>query len=168
MQTIATAISFFGNYFSKPILFSNLFSNAHGNNCNTESNECQLNKDWWVQDSNGQACSGVEVSSTATENGCACAPHSDYQCTFTEDQTKTVCFVCDAWDFADKKCTECLTCLHDKCGNITLANEGIVDCFTVNQTKPYTAEVYQQCLAAAPTACRGKDGCMNENEGCLY
>ena len=68
------------------------------NNCNARMmgglDQCQYMDNYWpsFMTESGQICGGVEISETATEEGCGCKPSSTTLCTY-EAETDP-CFVC--------------------------------------------------------------------------
>ena len=98
---------------------------------------------------NGQVCGGVEISETATEEGCGCKPNSDTLCTYEADTDP--CFVCTFFDMKlpNGDCAgTCRTCAID-CG-IPMSFFGCIDAAT-------TMSATDICTATLTTA----------NENCL-
>lgn len=91
------------------------------NNCKsaTNDNECLLQNGFFGPfDGTGSACSGVEISYTATPNGCGCQPSQTEPCTYdpNERTMDDQCYVCSADDllvaYGDgDDCRECRACL---------------------------------------------------------
>ena len=92
------------------------------NNCNARmmnETQCQYMDEYWpsYMTENGQVCGGVEISDTATEEGCGCKPNSDTLCTYEADTDP--CFVCTFFDMklpngdCAGTCRTCaIDCLH--------------------------------------------------------
>mmetsp|Transcript_25490 Transcript_25490/g.42382 ORF Transcript_25490/g.42382 Transcript_25490/m.42382 type:complete len:677 (+) Transcript_25490:80-2110(+) len=87
------------------------------NNCksNTNKKECLLQNAYypgWA--GTGNACSGVEISATATPNGCGCQPNELTPCTYTPDPSGNTCFITTAHDLLTTSANyndACKTCL---------------------------------------------------------
>lgn len=107
--------------------------NAKGNNCKavgaSDSSECNFQNDFFpAYEATGNACSGVEVSLTATPNGCGCQPSQSEPCNFDtrlKNQTEA-CFACTAEAFVEDNmksgtdndlCADCLTCIKQQCAS---------------------------------------------------
>eukprot|EP00179_Madagascaria_erythrocladioides_P000609 CAMPEP_0198309872 /NCGR_PEP_ID=MMETSP1450-20131203/2114_1 /TAXON_ID=753684 ORGANISM="Madagascaria erythrocladiodes, Strain CCMP3234" /NCGR_SAMPLE_ID=MMETSP1450 /ASSEMBLY_ACC=CAM_ASM_001115 /LENGTH=427 /DNA_ID=CAMNT_0044012653 /DNA_START=231 /DNA_END=1514 /DNA_ORIENTATION=- len=106
--------------------------NAAGNNCKPPGggrDECLLQKDNFPAffGESGDACSGVEVSATATENGCGCKPNSMVPCTFSAGNDS--CFVCRADELNDPACAACKACV-DQCPAPAKGKNADYSCFS--------------------------------------
>lgn len=114
------------------------------NNCksNTNDNECLLQHDFFAAiEGAGNSCSGVEISHTATPNGCGCQPNELAPCTYDPNgrSLEEECFICTSMDLASSldpnvdTCSDCRLCLSqcDPC---------ILSSTTQNQ--------FEQCLGS--------------------
>jgi len=128
-------------------------TNGAGNNCrsNNQGPVCNFNLNRanfpaYVGDS-GNACSGVEVSATATPNGCGCQPSADTPCTYDlADQEENACFVCRKEDLVnanlgtDDSCDPCIDCIKRTCLALSDLNANCIDTVT-------TMSAMKSCLA---------------------
>lgn len=93
------------------------------NNCKsaTNDNECLLQNGFFGPfDGTGSACSGVEISYTATPNGCGCQPSQTEPCTYdpNERTMDEQCYICSADDLvvassSADDCWDCKVCLNN-------------------------------------------------------
>eukprot|EP00521_Asterionellopsis_glacialis_P016109 CAMPEP_0195292678 /NCGR_PEP_ID=MMETSP0707-20130614/10488_1 /TAXON_ID=33640 /ORGANISM="Asterionellopsis glacialis, Strain CCMP134" /LENGTH=712 /DNA_ID=CAMNT_0040353203 /DNA_START=27 /DNA_END=2165 /DNA_ORIENTATION=- len=106
--------------------------NARGNNCksNTNKKECIMQNAYfpgWA--GTGNVCSGVEVSATATPNGCGCQPSEATPCTYDRSlqNEEDKCFVTRAHELLTSShdsmspqavtvASNCRDCLVASCG----------------------------------------------------
>lgn len=162
---------------------------GRGNNCNRnvaandargDNKECQSQYNRWphVAES-GDICGGVEISATATPNGCGCKPNGYTQCSYDRwdtslsSGTAAQCFICDVNDWAENThCDDCKACIRGcDTGN------GGNDCLTLVDGTDYAdtdakAVAYSDCFAKKGNthpfdeACRGscQDRCTKKVE----
>ena len=135
--------------------------NARGNNCKADTNdrECLLQNGYFPGwGGSGDSCSGVEVSATATPNGCGCQPTWSSPCTFDtsgrSDDDK--CFITRADELLDTKITEMAAASR------TDAQESSIQCQTcmanlascVNDEGQEDVHAMQSCIGKL----KGKNG----------
>lgn len=95
--------------------------NGAGNNCvptQSRSNTCILQNRYFPGfPLEGDACAGLEISETATQNGCGCKPNSETPCVYSPKPNK--CSICTVDDLGvDPECSQCLQCLEKSCGRL--------------------------------------------------
>lgn len=124
------------------------------NNCRAgpgSNHDCVMQKNFFPSFSgNGQVCSGVEISETATPNGCGCKPNDTLPCTYNEDlqgQYDDQCNICTTADIVDGKCLSCVDCLADCDSCITTAN-------TVVSSKNCLKKMDDDCRAQCTSVCK--------------
>lgn len=146
--------------------------NSAGNNCKAVgmASECQLGSDVWPgQTGTGNVCSGVEVSSTATPNGCGCQPSDVAPCTYTPTMDpEEKCFLCRAEDIqpdmtgttgsaTNSDCDACLSCLRTNmiCDTMTAQNDNdcLVDWTGMQNIVDCIGDLSDDCREACGTAC---------------
>mmetsp|Transcript_231 Transcript_231/g.341 ORF Transcript_231/g.341 Transcript_231/m.341 type:complete len:704 (-) Transcript_231:190-2301(-) len=129
--------------------------NARGNNCKSATNkkECNLQNGFFPGfPGTGNACSGVEVSATATPNGCGCHPNRDTPCTYdrSDQDPKNMCFIMNSNDILEgtidsyqgedqAKAADCKNCILTEC-----ADQSDIGCVTSDST--ISVDDMQACM----------------------
>ena len=127
----------------------NVYVHSNGvNNCKSgpgDNKDCVMQKNFFPSFSGqGNVCSGVEISETATPNGCGCKPNDALPCTYNHDLQGTYddpCNICTSADIVEGNCPTCRDCLAN-CGS----------CITSTSSITATA----QCLKRMDDDCRGQ------------
>ncbi len=96
-------------------------------------------------------CSGVEISDTATPNGCGCQPNETTPCTYNpdlQDKYDDRCYICTTDDLINGICPTCTECLEtcDPCiGNLFS---------TPQETKNCLKRMSDECRATCANSCK--------------
>ena len=126
----------------------NIISSNGVNNCKTGpgyNKDCIMQKDFFPAFGGaGNVCSGVEISDTATPNGCGCKPNDSTPCTYNpnlQDAHDDRCYVCTTEDLVNGICPSCMECLEtcDSC---------------IGEIFPPSVDEYKRCLKRMSEPCR--------------
>ena len=98
----------------------------------------------------GNVCSGVEISDTATPNGCGCKPNDSSPCTYNsglQGSFDDQCYLCTTADLVAGVCPNCIECLTscDSC----IAVHGSVD-----DLKKCLKKMSEPCRASCDSSCK--------------
>ena len=114
------------------------------NNCksHTTKKECLAQNGFFPgMTGKGHVCSGVEISATATPNGCGCQPNKETHCTYdvNDQDVNDKCFIMnsneiltstiDAFSTEDKdKATKCRECIRAQCNGVLYKKKPAIQC----------------------------------------